>query len=123
MRILETCLRKGCQIWTIKENYHFGNDLQSKVMAFAFGISAEIERNLISQRTKMSLNNIKANGKKLGRPVAAKNKKLKLTNNSERIKMLWDAGNTKTEIARIMKVERTTLRRFMQRQGWIPKTG
>lgn len=79
MRILETCLNKECQVWTIKENFRLGADIQSKVMAFAFGISAEIERSLISQRTKSSLANIKASGKKLGRPFAATSKKLKLS--------------------------------------------
>ena len=44
MRILETCLNKNCQVWTIKENYRLGNDIQSKVLAFAFGLAAEIER-------------------------------------------------------------------------------
>lgn len=66
MRILETCLNKNCQVWTIKENYRLGNDIQSKVLAFAFGLAAEIERKLISDRTKSSLANIKASGKKLG---------------------------------------------------------
>ncbi|MBR1601003.1 MAG: recombinase family protein, partial [Alphaproteobacteria bacterium] len=46
MRILETCLNKNCQVWTIKENYRLGNDIQSKVLAFAFGLAAEIERHL-----------------------------------------------------------------------------
>lgn len=64
MRILETCLSKNCQVWTLKENYRLGNDIQSKVLAFAFGLAAEIERNLISQRTKSSLANLKASGKK-----------------------------------------------------------
>ncbi len=76
MRILETCLNKNCQVWTLKENYHLGNDIQSKVLAFAFGLAAEIERNLISQRTKSSLANLKASGKKLGRPFSAESKKL-----------------------------------------------
>lgn len=65
MSILQNCLLKGCQIWTIKENYRLGADLQSKVMAFAFGLSAEIERQLISQRTKASLAKLKADGKKI----------------------------------------------------------
>ena len=60
MKILETCLNKNCQVWTIKENYRLGNDIQSKVLAFAFGLAAEIERQLISERTKSSLANIKA---------------------------------------------------------------
>ena len=68
MRILETCLNKNCQVWTLKENYRLGNDIQSKVLAFAFSLAAEIERKLISERTKASLANLKASGKKLGRP-------------------------------------------------------
>ena len=85
MRILESCLNKSCQVWTIKENYRLGNDIQSKVMAFAFGLSAEIERNLISQRTKSSLENVRASGKRLGRPFAAQSKKLKLAKNTIKI--------------------------------------
>ena len=37
MGILQNCLEKDCQIWTLKENYRLGNDIQSKVLAFAFG--------------------------------------------------------------------------------------
>ena len=118
MRILETCLNKECQVWTIKENFRLGADIQSKVMAFAFGISAEIERSLISQRTKSSLANIKASGKKLGRPFAATSKKLKLSKNSKRVKDLLDKGVSKAQIAKAMGVGRTTLRRFISRQGW-----
>ena len=115
MRILESCLNKGCQVWTIKENYRLGNDIQSKVMAFAFGLSAEIERNLISQRTKSSLESIKASGRKLGRPTAAHSKQLKLTRNADKIKQLIDEGIPKIRIARLMKVQPETLRRFLKR--------
>ncbi len=118
MRILETCLNKNCQVWTIKENYKLGNDIQSKVMAFAFGISAEIERNLISQRTKASLESIKSKGKKLGRPFAAQSKKLKLSKNTKKIRNLLDAGVSKNQIAREMRVQRITLYRFIKRMGW-----
>ena len=113
MRILETCLNKECQVWIIKENFRLGADIQSKVMAFAFGISAEIERSLISQRTKSSLANIKASGKKLGRPFSATSKKLKLSKNSKRVKDLLDKGVSKAQIAKVMGVGRTTLRRFI----------
>ena len=51
MEILNICMTKECRVWTIKDNYRLGDDIQSKVLAFAFGLSAEIERNLISQRT------------------------------------------------------------------------
>lgn len=55
MGILQNCLEKDCQIWTLKENYRLGADIQSKVLAFAFSLASEIERQLISERTKNSL--------------------------------------------------------------------
>lgn len=55
MSILNECMQKEIKVWTIKDNYRLGNDISSKVLAFAFGLSAEIERNLISQRTKEAL--------------------------------------------------------------------
>jgi DNA invertase Pin-like site-specific DNA recombinase len=52
MEILNIIMTKEAKVWTVKDNYRLGDDIQSKVLAFAFGLSAEIERNLISQRTK-----------------------------------------------------------------------
>ena len=113
MKILEFCLNKNCEVWTIKENYRLGNDIQSKVLAFAFGLAVEIERNLISQRTKSSLASIKASGKKLGRPFNAATKNLKLTKNKKRIKLLLARGVSKSQIAKIFGVQRATLRNFI----------
>lgn len=118
MHILEYCLNKNCQVWTIKENYRLGNDIQSKVMAFAFGLSAEIERNLISQRTKASLESVRATGKRLGRPFSAQSRKLKLSRNTKKVKELLDMGLTKYRIAKIMSVKQTTVSRFINRMGW-----
>lgn len=102
MHILKTCLNKNCQVWTIKENYRLGNDIQSKVMVFAFGISAEIERQLISERTKAALENVKNSGKKLGRPFSAQSKKLKLTKNTRKIQQLLNTSVSCNKIAQIM---------------------
>ena len=66
MEILNICMSKECRVWTIKDNYKLGEDIQSKVLAFAFGLSAEIERNLISQRTKEALARKRAEGAMLG---------------------------------------------------------
>jgi len=118
MRILETCLNKNCQVWTLKENYRLGNDIQSKVLAFAFSLAAEIERNLISQRTKSSLANLKASGKKLGRPFSAESKKLKLSKNAKKVRNLLEKGISKSQIARILGVQRSTLRHFIYRMQW-----
>lgn len=72
MEILNICMIKECRVWTIKDNYRLGEDIQSKVLAFAFGLSAEIERNLISQRTKEALARKKTEGIVLGRPKGKK---------------------------------------------------
>lgn len=73
MEILNICMTKECRVWTIKDNYRLGEDIQSKVLAFAFGLSAEIERNLISQRTKEALARLKAEGKHIGREKGVRN--------------------------------------------------
>lgn len=73
MEILNICMTKECKVWTIKDNYRLGDDIQSKVLAFAFGLSAEIERNLISQRTKEALARLKAEGKQIGRGKGKRN--------------------------------------------------
>lgn len=55
MSVLNHCMEIGAKVWTIKDNYRLGDDITSKVLAFAFGLSAEIERKLISQRTREAL--------------------------------------------------------------------
>ena len=77
MGILNECMNRDIQVWTIKDNYRLGSDINSKVLAFAFGLSAEIERNLISQRTKEALARKKAEGVILGRPKGRKSAKTK----------------------------------------------
>lgn len=113
--ILQTCLNKNCQVITIKENYHLGNDLQSQVLAFAFGLASQIERDLISQRTKCSLASKKEQGIKLGRPIGAESKKLKLAKNLKRIQDLLAKGVSKNQISKIMGVQYMTLTRFIKR--------
>jgi DNA invertase Pin-like site-specific DNA recombinase len=109
MEILNICMTKECRVWTIKDNYRLGDDIQSKVLAFAFGLSAEIERNLISQRTKEALARKKSEGMVLGRPKGSKNKKKKLDGKLEMISRMLDRGVTKTLISRKLKVSRNTL--------------
>lgn len=113
MEILNICMTKECRVWTIKDNYRLGDDIQSKVLASAFGLSAEIERNLISQRTKEALARKKAEGIRLGRPLG-KAKKVKLTGKEEIIKKLLKEKISKSEISRRLKVDRGTLSKFIK---------
>lgn len=116
MEILNFCMSKGCRVWTIKEGYKLGDDIPSKVLAFAFGLSAEIERKLISQRTKEALARKKSEGITLGRPKGKPNapEKHKLYPKRTLINELLKSGASKYEIARICKVDRKTLYRFLQ---------
>lgn len=114
MEILNICMSKECKVWTIKDNYRLGEDIQSKVLAFAFGLSAEIERNLISQRTKEALARKKAEGVILGRPKGRKASHLKLSGKELLIRELLRQGTSKSEIARILKVNRMTVASFIK---------
>lgn len=112
MGILQHCLEKDCQIWTLKENYRLGADIQSKVLAFAFSLAGEIEKNLISERTKNSLKRLKDEGKHLGRPHGFSYQKLEKKHN--KIKELLDKGVSKAEIARLMGCTWITLHRYIK---------
>lgn len=68
MEILNICMTKECKVWTVKDSYRLGDDIQSKILAFAFGLSAEIERKLICERTREALARRRAEGITLGRP-------------------------------------------------------
>ena len=116
MEILNICMTKECRVWTIKDNYRLGDDIQSKVLAFAFGLSAEIERNLISQRTKEALARKKAEGITLGRPKGRKTspEKYKLHSKTTLIRELLKAEVSKRKIAKLCKVDRNTLDRYIK---------
>ena len=116
MEILSLCMKKDCRVWTIKDGYRLGDDIQSKVLAFAFGLSAEIERNLISQRTKEALARKRAEGVVLGRPKGRKSSpdKYKLSGKEILISELLKNGTSRRKIAKICKVDRNTLARFIE---------
>ena len=113
MGILNECMNRNIQVWTIKDNYRLGSDINSKVLAFAFGLSAEIERNLISQRTKEALARKRAEGVVLGRPKGSKSKVKKLTGKEVEIKRLLAKRMPKSAIARIFGVHRQTVVDFV----------
>jgi len=113
MSILSRVMATGARIWTIKDGYRLGDDIQSKVLAFAFGLSAEIERNLISQRTKEALARLKADGKRLGRPTG-KSAYSKLAGHEGEILIMLSQGLSKAEIARQFATTRNTVRDFVK---------
>ena len=117
MDILNACMEKDCHVWTIKEGYRLGEDIQSKVLAFAFGISAEIERQLISERTREALARKKAEGKHLGRRPGSRNSCYKLDRRTALIYRMLREGKSRRAIARHCKVSKSTLDRWLKRAG------
>jgi DNA invertase Pin-like site-specific DNA recombinase len=114
MGVLNECMNRDIQVWTIKDNYRLGNDISSKVLAFAFGLSSEIERNLIAQRTKEALARKRAEGVVLGRPKGSKSRTKKLSGRESEIKALLNEQVSKSAIARILGVHRLTVIEFMK---------
>ena len=122
MEILNICMTKQCRVLTIKDNYRLEDDIQSKVLAFAFGLSAEIERKLICQRTKEALARRRAEGVKLGRPKGSKTSsdKNKLHGKEMLICKMLASGHSRRKIAQKCGVHRNTLSRYINQMPTPP---
>lgn len=114
LNVLQTLLDKGVKVIAIKEGFELGDNIQSKVLAFAFGLSAELERTLLSERTKLGLERAKKQGKQIGRRKGQKSKKYKLTGKCAYIKRERENGRSKLSLANELGVTWVTLNKFMQ---------
>jgi len=114
MSILNQCMEKQVTVFSIKEGYELGDNINSKVLAFAFGLSAEIERTLISQRIKEALARKKSQGVKLGRPKGSRKKNPILAKHSEFIRNQYLAGAKQIDIARKLNVHRHTVKNWVE---------
>lgn len=115
MGILEHCMKVGAKVYTVKDNYELGDNIQSKVLAFAFALSAEIERDLISQRTKEAMARRRACGLYIGRKPGARNLHHKLDGKEDIIKSMLSQGYSRRQIAKKLKVSPTTINTFLNK--------
>ena len=113
--ILEHCMKIGAKVLTVKDGYELGDNVQSKVLAFAFGLVAELEREMISKRTKEALQRRKADGKAIGRQAGSKNKRHVLDGKEQKIIALLKSGKKKATIAKKLKISRGTLYNFIKK--------
>jgi DNA invertase Pin-like site-specific DNA recombinase len=112
MRILEFCMKHEVKVITVKEGYELGDNIQSKVLAFAFSLSAEIERNMISERTKEALRKKMQDGLIVGRAYGSKNTQTKLTKYDSDIREHLENGLSYSAIGRLLNVHRNTVKKY-----------
>ncbi len=112
MAIMGKCLRKGILLYTTKEKYSFDDSINSKVLCFAFGLVAEIERNLISMRTREALALRRANGMVLGRRHGSYTKLNILIEHRQTIIEMLNADRPISEICRRFALSRDTFAKF-----------
>ena len=113
MEILSIARQKGICIYAVKGGWELNGTIQSKVMAMAFSIASEIERDLISKRTKEALKARKAQGMRLGRPRGAG--KSKLDAYREEIIALLKNGATKAYISKKYKTTQPNLHNWLKK--------
>jgi DNA invertase Pin-like site-specific DNA recombinase len=123
IQIVDNLIKKEIRFIAVKQGMIINgrNDIQTKVMITMFGLFAEIERDLLSERTKMGLANARAKGKTLGRPVGRLGKH-KLDGKENEIRELLGYRVSKAAIARKYKVSRTCMVDFIQKRGIQPVT-
>ena len=114
MSILNDCAARNVRIHTIKDNFDLNNNINSKIIAFAFALAAEIERNLISQRTREALAELKAAGVKLGRPCGSFKKRDAIMQDLPQILSRRSAGESYPSIAREYGIHRNTLVNYLK---------
>src|SRR5713226_4502850 len=107
-------MEKEVKVFTTKERYELGNNISSKVLAFAFSLSAEIERSMISSRTKEALARKKSEGKRLGRPKGKLSAVTKLSGKDDLIREYLEKEIPVSVIARLLSVHRLTVRNYIR---------
>ena len=113
MSILNTCSQKGIRIYSIKDNFELSDSLNAKIIAFAFSLAAEIERNLILQRTREALAAKRAAGVKLGRPFGKSRERKRFEQKEAYIRAQLAQGVTIGTLAKELHVHRNTLSRYL----------
>lgn len=114
MEILSIAAQKGIKVYSVKGNWQLDGSIQSKIIAMAFSMAAEIERDLISKRTIEALQSKRAQGVKLGRPKGTG--KSKLDADSSKIHALLNKGHTKRAVAKRFNTTESNLYHWLNRQ-------
>lgn len=118
MRILEYCMKNEVMVYTVKDGYELGNNITSKVLAFAFGLSAEIERDMISRRVKEALDKRKQDGMIMGRPNGTMWGGYKLRGREKEVKEMIESKMSYRQIAKELNITRDTVSKWAREHGY-----
>jgi DNA invertase Pin-like site-specific DNA recombinase len=123
IQLVDELVKRKVRFIAIKEAIRFEGkqDMQTKVMVALFGLFAEVERDLISERTKEGLVAARARGRLLGRPKGSRGRS-KLDGKEGEIRMMLEKQVSKASIAKIMGVSSTNLRHFIRTRKLTPET-
>src|SRR4051794_9046388 len=123
IQIVDELVKRKVRFIAIKEAIRFEGkqDMPTKVMVALFGLFAEVERDLISERTKEGLVAARARGRLLGRPKGSRGRS-KLDGKDGEIRMLLEKQVSQASIAKIMGVSSTNLRHFIRTRKLAPET-
>lgn len=122
MTIMGDLLKRGISLYSVKDGLDLDDSINTKVLIFAFGLVAEIERNLISMRTREALQLRKQLGIKLGRPYGASPKTAILEERQSEIAKMMKQGVSKAAICRKYDISYSTLKRFFERNNALDGT-
>lgn len=115
--IMELCKEKGIRVIAIKNNFDLNpnkkNDLGTEILLFAFGLSAQVERDLISERTKQGLEVAKLKGKRAGRRKGEIVYNVKLRPYQRQIKKKFKEGKSVNSLAKEYNVRWSTMKNFL----------
>lgn len=114
MSILNTCSSKGIRVYSIKDNFELSDSLNAKIIAFAFSLAAEIERSLISQRTREALAAKRSAGVKLGRPIGTSKQKKEYEKRRADVLEMRARGVSIAQISKMLGVHPNTLSRYLK---------
>lgn len=114
MVIMKQCIDNGVSIYSTKDGYTFDDSINSKVLSFAFGLAAEIEHKLISQRTKEALALLKEQGRPIGRKKGSGEKIIILYERRNDVIDRLEQGHTIIQICNEFGITRRTFYRFRQ---------
>jgi DNA invertase Pin-like site-specific DNA recombinase len=115
--VIKSCGEKGVKIYTVKDRYVLEDTIQSKVLVTVMGLAAEIERDLLRQRTKEGLARARLAGKTIGRPRGVGNTHHKLDGKAEYIAGQLAAKVPLGKIARSLRVHPITIVRWRRKCG------